>query len=212
MNQIKENSGIIIRKETEKDFRETENLVREAFWNVYKPGCSEHYVLHCLRSDRDFVPELDFVMEKDGKLIGQIAFVRGEIAADEGRTVPVLTFGPVCIHPDYKHRGYGRMLIEYALKKAEELGFNAVFIEGDIGFYGKCGFDTASKFGIDYHGEERGADVPYFLCRELKKDSLSGITGVYRTPSGYFVDEDECEEFDKGFPPKEKLRLPGQLF
>lgn len=209
---MKTSDNRIIRRETEKDYRETENLVREAFWNVYKPGCLEHYVLHCLRSDRDFVPELDLVMEMDGRLIGQIIFVRAEIMADDGRIIPVMTFGPTCIHPDYKRQGYGKLLLDYALGKAGELGIGAVFIEGNIDFYGKCGFDVASKFGIDYHGEERGADIPYFLCRELKNGYLSGITGVYHTPKGYFVDEDECEEFDKGFPPKEKLKLPGQLF
>ena len=41
---------------------------------------------------------------------------------------------------------------------------------------------------------------------------LTGITGEYATPRGYFVDEAECEMFDRQFPPKQKLKLPGQLW
>lgn len=209
---MKTNNNFIIRLETESDYRQTENLVREAFWNVYKPGCVEHYVLHCLRNDKDFIPELNFVMEKDGILIGQVVFMKAEIKADDGRIIPIVTFGPIGIHPDFKRQGYGKILLDYALDKAANMDFGAVCMEGNIDFYGKCGFDTAFKFGIDYHGEKRGEEVPYFLCRELKSGYLNGVTGVYRTPNGYFVDDAECDEFDKQFPPKVKLKLPGQLF
>lgn len=202
----------IIRRETADDYFATENLVREAFWNMYKPGCLEHYVLHLLRDNKDFVPELDFIMELDGRLIGQVVFVRAEIKADDGRSIPIMTFGPIGIHPDYKRRGYGKILLDYALEKATEMGAGAICMEGNIDFYGKCGFTLAKNFGIDYHGEERGADVPYFLCRELKKGYLDGVTGVYHTPAAYYVDEAEADEFDKLFPPKQKLKLPGQLF
>ena len=90
---------IIIRNEEEKDYRVTENLTREAFWNVYRPGCMEHYVLHCLRKDKAFVPELDFVMELNGEMIGQVIYVRSEIESDDGRKIPVMTFGPISIAP-----------------------------------------------------------------------------------------------------------------
>ena len=73
-----------IRLEQPEDYREVENLTREAFWNVYRPGCVEHFVLHRLRSDPDLVPELDIVMEKSGRLIGQNVFMRAHIAADDG--------------------------------------------------------------------------------------------------------------------------------
>ena len=79
-----------IRLEKNEEQREIENLVREAFWNVYRPGCTEHYAVHCLRNDPAFVPELDFVMEKDGKLIGQVIYVRAFIEADDGRRCALL--------------------------------------------------------------------------------------------------------------------------
>ena len=201
-----------IRLEKKEEYREVENLVREAFWNVYRPGCSEHFVIHVLRDDPAFVKELDFVMEKDGELIGQNMFMRTVINADDGRVIPVLTMGPIGITPELKRHGYGKKLLDYSLEQAAVLGFGAVLFEGNIGFYGKSGFDYARNFGIRYHDLPEGVDDSFFLCRELIPGYLNGITGVYQTPQGYYVDDADVEEFDKDFPPKEKLRLPGQIF
>ena len=201
-----------IRLENKKDYREVENLVRESFWNVYKPGCAEHYVIHVLRDDPAFVPELDFVMEQDGMLIGQNMFMKTIIEADDGRTVDVLTMGPIGITPKLKRKGYGKALLDYSLEKASEMGFGAVLFEGNINFYSKCGFTFAHDFGIRYHDMPEGEDDSFFLCKELIPGYLDGITGVYQTPKGYYVKDEDVEEFDKGFPPKEKLKLPGQIF
>lgn len=148
---------------------QNENLVRESFWNVYRPGCLEHYVLNRLRTDEAFVPE-------------------------------------------FKRQGYGKILLDYSLEKAAELGAGALCFEGNIDFYGKSGFTFASEFGIRYHGLPEGEDASFFLCKELIPGYLDGVTGEYATPQGYFVDEAEAENFDKQFPYKEKLKLPGQLF
>jgi len=201
----------IIRKETPSDYREVEFLIRESFWNVYRPGCLEHFVIHQLREDPAFVQELDFVMELDGRIIGQNMFMRATIAADDGRKIPIMTMGPICIANHLKRQGYGKKLLDYSLEKAKELGCGALCFEGNIGFYGKSGFGFASEKGIRYHGLPEGADSSFFLCRELIPGYLEGITGEYAPPQGYFVDEAACEEFDKNFPPKEKRKLPGQL-
>ena len=201
-----------IRLETKEDYSAVENLVREAFWNVYRPGCSEHYVIHVLRDDPAFVKELDFVMERDGALIGQNMFMRTVIEADDGRVIPVLTMGPIGITPALKRQGYGKKLLDCSLEKAAAMGFGAVLFEGNIGFYGHSGFTYARSFGIRYHDLPEGADDSFFLCRELIPGYLDGITGVYRTPQGYYVDDRDVEKFDKAFLPKKKLRLPGQLF
>ena len=205
-------NDISIRLEQIEDYRAVETLIRESFWNVYRPGCSEHYVIHVLRSDPAFVPDLDFVMELDGQLIGQNMFMRTVIDADAGRTVPVLTMGPICIAPALKRKGYGKKLLDASLEKAAALGFGAVLFEGNIAFYGKSGFDYASAFGIRYHDLPADADASFFLCKELIPGYLDGITGVYQTPQGYYVDDADVEAFDKGFPPKQKQKLPGQLF
>lgn len=202
----------IIRLEKKEDYSAVENLVRESFWNVYRPGCSEHYVIHTLRDDPAFVKELDFVMEKNGEIIGQNMFMKTIIEADDGRTIPVLTMGPICIANDFKRQGYGKALLEYSLEKAAELGFGAVLFEGNIDFYGKSGFDYASKFGIKYHDLPEDADASFFLCKELQQGYLDDVSGVYQTPQGYYVDDADVEEFDKEFPYKEKLKLPGQIF
>ena len=202
----------IIRLERKEDHAKVENLVRESFWNVYRPGCLEHYVLHTMRNAVDFVEELDFVMEKDGEIIGQNVFVKANIKTDDGRVIPIMTMGPICIAPIYKRQGYGKILLDYSLEKAAEFGAGALCFEGNIDFYGKSGFTYASDFGIRYHGLPDGEDASFFLCKELIPGYLTGITGEYATPQVYFVDEAEVEDFDKRFPYKEKLKLPGQIF
>ena len=205
---------IIIRNEREEDYRAVEELVRESFWNVYRPGCLEHYVLHKLRDDPAFVKELDLVMEKDGKLIGQNIFMRAEIKADDGRTIPIMTMGPICIAPELKRQGYGKKLLDESLRRAAEYGCPALCFEGNILFYGKCGFTFAREFGIRYHGLPESADDSFFLCRELIPGYLDGVTGEYAPPQGYFAADqnpEEFETFDRTFPPKEKQKLPGQL-
>ena len=163
----------MIRLEKKEDYREVENLIRESFWNVYRPGCYEHYVIHVLRDD---------------------------------------PMGPICITPELKRKGYGKFLLDYSLEKAAGLGFRAVLFEGNIGFYGKSGFDYASRFNIRYHDLPEDADSSFFLCRELIPGYFDGVTGVYQTPPGYYVEDKDVEAFDAGFPPKKKLKLPGQLF
>lgn len=205
-----------IRLEQPHEQREVENLVRESFWNVYRPGCLEHYVMHCLRNDKDFVADLNFVMTvaEDGteRLIGQAMCMKAQLTLDNCGVLPIMTLGPIGIHPDYKRQGYGKALLDFTLQKAAEKGFGAVCFEGNIDFYGKSGFTFASAYGIRYHGLPEGEDASFFLCKELKKGFLDGVTGEYATPKGYFVDEAEAEEFDKLFPEKQKLVLPGQLW
>ena len=203
--------GCVIRHETENDYRTVEELVRESFWNVYRPGCLEHYLLHVMRQDKAFVPELDFVMEIDGEIVGQNVFAHAEIDCDDGTKRKILTMGPICVTPALKRKGYGKLLLDYSLERAKEYGAGALCFEGNIAFYGKSGFDYASKFGIRYHGVPEGEDAPFFLCRELQSGYLDGITGVYTPPAIYFVGEEETEVFDRSFPPKRKLKLPGQL-
>ncbi len=204
-------NDVIIRLEKSDEQREVETLIREAFWNVYRPGCLEHYVIHVLRNDPAFVPELDLVMVQNGRIIGQNMFMRAEIRADDGRSIPIMTMGPICVTPELQRQGYGKLLLDRSLEKAAALGCGALCFEGNILFYGKSGFRHASEFGLRYRGLPEGADASFFLCRELKPGYLEGVTGVYGPPQGYYVDPEEAEAFDRQFPPKVKLKLPGQL-
>ena len=201
---------IVIRREEEKDYRAVEHLTREAFWNVYRPGCAEHYVLHCFRRDPAFVPELDLVMERNGDLIGQVMYVRAEVACDDGQSLPVMTFGPICIAPAYKRKGYGKKLLDASMEQAKKLGCGALVIEGNIDFYGKSGFTPALRSGIRYADDP---EAEYLLAKELIPGYLAGIKGVYRDPAGYFAAEKDpaaFEAYDAEFPEKEKLCLSGR--
>lgn len=198
-----------IRLETKDDYHQVENLTREAFWNVYRPGCTEHYVLHCFRENPDFIPELDFVMELDGHLIGHIMYAHSKIKTDDGRILPIMTFGPISIAPAYKKMGYGTVLLQYSMERAKELGADALAIAGNIGFYGKSGFVVAKDKGVRY---EDDPEAEYFLIKELTPGFLDHISGTYKDPAAYFVDDGEAEAFDAQFPPKQKLKLPGQIF
>lgn len=201
--------NIIIRNETPADYRIVENLTREAFWNVYRPGCLEHYVLHTFRTDPAFVPELDFVMVLNGEIIGHVMYVRSAIRTDDGREIPIMTFGPISIAPKHKRQGYGKKLLDYSMRKAREMGAGALAITGNIDFYGKSDFVVSKTRSIRYE-DDPGAE--YFLIAELEPGFLNGISGTYKDPAGYFVDEIAAEEFDAAFHPKEKLKFPEQLF
>ena len=173
----------IIRLEKIDERREVETLVRESFWNVYRPGCLEHYVLNQLRNDPAFVPELNFVMEKDGRIIGQNVFMRASIKADDGRDIPIMTMGPICIANEYKRQGYGKKLLDYSLEKAAELGCGALCFEGNIGFYGKSGFTFASRYGIRYHGLPEGAEKKLIAAIRTDVCNSAGVRTVRDLPA-----------------------------
>ena len=208
----KKNRNITIRREEEKDYRTVENLVRESFWNVYRPGCMEHYVLHCFRENKDFIPELDYVLELDGKIIGHVMYCRSEIRLDNGKILPSITLGPICIAPEYKRQGFGKILLDATIREAQKLGFGVIVIEGNINFYGKSGFTVAKEQGIRYADDP---EAGYLLCLELRKGYIDGVKGTFADPQGYFVCQNDPQgfaEFEAGFPPKEKKKLPGQIF
>lgn len=201
--------NFVIRRETPADYRAAEQLTREAFWNVYRPGCLEHYVLHQFRDRQEFVPELDLVMEADGEIVGHVMYVRAAIRTDDGREIPVMTFGPISIAPRLQHQGYGGRLLRFSVEQAKNMGAGALVITGNIGFYGKHGFVEAKSRGVRYAADP---EAEYLLIAELEPGFLDGVSGVYQDPEGYFVDEGEAEVFDASFPFKEKLKDPAQLF
>lgn len=207
----RELDGMAMRLEEPKDYREVENLTREAFWNKYRPGCFEHYVLHKYRGRPDFVKELDYVMEENGKIIAHIMYSHAQINTDDGQMIPIMIFGPVSVLPEKQGKGFGGRLIRYTLDMAEKMGCGAVAITGDPDYYRRFGFVSGSELGVYYDGLPRSEEAPFFMVKELKEGFLQGVTGVYRDPEGYFVEDDDVEAFDAGFPPKEKKKLPGQL-
>ena len=201
-------NDLIIRTETEKDYKTAENVTREAFWNVYRPGCLEHYVLNQFRSNKDFIPQLSFVLEKDGEVIGHIMYAKAQIELEDGAKLPIMTFGPFSILPQHRGKGYGAYLLTYSMERAVKMGAKALAITGDINYYGRFGFVLAKIKNVFYKADP---DADYFLIKELEQGFITGIKGYYTDPDGYFVDETEAEIFDTQFDPKQKLILPTQL-
>lgn len=198
------------RVEKESDFAEVENLVREAFWNKYRPGCAEHYVLHKFRSNPDFICDLDIVVEQDGKIVGQIMYSKSKIKLEDGSNFEIAEFGPVSVLPEFQGKGIGTKIITYSLKKAKQMGIKAIAITGDPKYYHKFGFRSGSSFNISYK-DCPNEEAPFFMLKELVPNALEKLKGTYKDPDGYFVKDAEVDKFDKRFTKKEKQILPGQL-
>lgn len=197
-----------IRPETEKDYREVENLTREAFWDVYKPGCSEHFILHKMRSVPAFVVQLDFVALDAGELVGNIVYTKAKVVDSKNRSHEVLTLGPVGVLPSYQGKGVGSLLIEHTLKLAKEMGYKAVFLFGNPAYYSRFGFQNAETYGVQ---TSDGQNFDAFMALELYSGSLEGITGKLMDDPVFEVEEKAFEEYEKRFPYKEKHKTDTQL-
>lgn len=194
---------IKLRTEQPADYRETENVTREAFWNHFSPGCNEHYLLHVMRDNPAFVPELDLVAEYDGRIVGNVVCMKAAIHGDDGVKYEVLSLGPISVLPEYQRKGIGGRLIGRTRELAREMGFRAVLLCGDPDYYLYQGFVPAELLGI------RTADDMYAMALhvcELYEGALSGVRGRYVEDSAYEVDEAAAEVFDRDFPAKEKVR------
>ncbi|WP_288681058.1 N-acetyltransferase [uncultured Brachyspira sp.] len=202
---------MIIRLEEEKDYFETENLTREAFWNVYREGCFEHLIIHNLRKDKSFVKELDYCIEIDNKIIANIVYAKGKLKLENGNIREILIFGPVSVLPEYQKKGYGEKLINYTIEKAKELGFDAIVIMGNPNYYKKFGFESCSKYKIYYEGLDKNEEAPFFMIKILNDNNIENLKGIYSDPDCYKADEKELEEFDKKFPFKIKEKTEGQI-
>jgi predicted N-acetyltransferase YhbS len=197
------------RLETGRDFAETERLTREAFWDVYKPGCDEHLFLRNLRNAQCYIRDLAFVCETiDGRIVGACYGSKGEIA-DGKRVHEAVVIGPIATHPEYRKRGIGFRLLELTFARARGLGYPCAILFGNPEYYRKSGFTDAKDFGIHLAD---GSDMEAFMCRPLDEESMKRVRGRYLEDPVFAIDPAELEAFDKGFPPREKHKLPGQIF
>jgi len=192
---------ITLRRETPGDAREVENLTREAFWNQYTPGCSEHYLAHTLRSVPAFLPDLDIVAEANGRIIGNIMYTRAQIRLDRGGEMDVLSFGPISVLPALQKQGIGRQLIAHSAALARDAGHGAILIYGDPAYYSRSGFVPAETFGI---GASDGQYRAALQALELRPGALADTRGLFFEDSAFEVDEAQSAAFDLGFPPKVK--------
>ena len=173
------------------------------FWNLFRPGCDEHYLVHILRGSDAFIPELDYVAELNGKLAGSILYAHSLILLDAGGELPVITFGPVSVAPRYQRQGIGRALIEHTAALAGQMGYPAVLIFGDPAYYSRVGFLPAKRFGIASSDNEYCAALQ---ARELTPGALQNARGRFAEDPVYHMDPAAAEAFDQTFPPKEAAR------
>ena len=200
-------SNLIIRNERASDYETVERITREAFYNIYRPGCVEHYLVHVMRNHEDFISDLDFVAELDGEVIGNIMYTRAKLADETGKVKEILTFGPVCIKPEYQRRGYGKKLIENSFNHAMKLGYDTVVIFGSPSNYVSCGFKSCLKYGVCT------ADGKYpsaMMVRELVPGVLSGHRWVYSDSPVMNIDEEEALKYDDTLENMAKEYRPSQ--
>ncbi len=199
----------IIRLETENDYRETENLAREAFWNLSFPGCDEHYFIHVMREHEAFIRELGYVLEAEGRIIGAIFYTKAELADENGTIKPIVSMGPLCIHPDYQRKGCSKLLLEYTFKKVLAMGYDTVINFGNPDNYVARGYKSCKKYNICFEGDVFPAAL---LVKTLTYNALDGRKWYYHPnnadePCG---DTEAVAEFDRLFPPKEMAWQPSQ--
>lgn len=201
-------TGVItIRNEREPDYPLVEELTRRAFYNQYMPGCVEHYLVRTMRGHEDFIPELDFVMELDGRIIGNIMYTKARLIDETGTEKPILTFGPVSIDPAYQRRGYGKQLMEHSFAQAVRLGWDVIVIFGSPANYVGAGFRSCKKYNICVEGGKFPAAM---MVRELCPGALDGRHRVYRDSPVMAVSEEDARRYDDTLPELKKEHRPSQ--
>ena len=201
------NKTITIRNETVSDYIRVEEITRKAFWNLYIPGCVEHYLVHVMRSHEDFLPELDLVIELDHQVIGNIMYTKARLVDEAGTEKNILTFGPVSILPEYQRKGYGKKLIEHSFQEAAALGYDVIVIFGNPGNYVSRGFKSCKKYNVCI---ENGTYPAAMLVKELKPEALDGRKWIYHDSPVFQVDEQQAERFDERLEKLEKKCQPSQ--
>lgn len=199
--------NIIIRNEKKEDWEIVERITRQAFYNLYVPGCVEHYLVHIMREHEDFIPELDFVLELDGQVIGNIMYTKAKLTDENGTEKEILTFGPVSIHPAYQRMGYGKMLMEHSFQAAIQLGYDTIVIFGSPANYVSRGFKCCKKYNVCI---ENGKYPAAMMVKELIPHILDGHKWFYQDSPVMAISEEEAERYDDTLEPMEKKYLPSQ--
>ncbi len=198
---------IKIRNERKSDYETVEKITREAFYNLYVPGCTEHYLVHIMREHKDFIPELDFVLELDGEVIGNVMYTRSKLTDESGHQKEILTFGPLCVLPGYQRMGYGKMLLEYSFEKAAEMGYDTIVIFGSPANYVGRGFQSCKKYQVSV---ENGKYPAAMMVKELIPDVLAGKKWVYQDSPVMAINEQDAQRYYDALEKLEKKYQPSQ--
>lgn len=199
--------NFMIRNEQINDYREVEEIHRNAFWNLNVPGCNEHYLAHMLRTHEDFVPELDFVCELDGKVIANVMYTKSKIIDAQGNTENILTFGPVSVKPEFQRKGIGKALLEKTFNEAVKMGYKAIIIFGNPGNYVGRGFKSCKRFNVCLEGDIFPSAL---LVKELEQGFFDGRKYCFHESAAFEISDSDAEAFDRNFEYKEKAFQPSQ--
>ena len=199
-----------IRLEMETDYEGVENLVMDLFWNVYRPGAFEHYIVHQLRNDESFIPDLAYVIECSEQIVGHINYSLGIIDYGDEK-VDAVVLGPISIHRNYQNPGFGSKLIGFTLDLARREGIPFVLVIGDENYYHRFGFESASKYNVFLDGTNTNEECLFFMIKIFDESSLKNKLGTFHNPCVFDVDESDVDEFDRQFEYREKLVLDTQL-
>lgn len=198
---------MIIRNEEKRDYQAVEALTRKAFYNLYVTGCVEHYLVHIMRNHKDFIPELDFVLELNQEIIGNIMYTKAHLTDEQGIEKEILTFGPVCIDPGYQRNGYGKLLMEHSFEKAISLGYDTIVIFGSPANYVSRGFKCCKKYNVCAEG---GRFPSAMMVKELIPGALDGRKWFYSDSPVMAISEEEAQKYDDALEKMEKKYLPSQ--
>ena len=198
---------VIIRNEKESDYSIVEEITRKAFYNRYTPGCFEHYLVHIMRNHEDFIPELDFVAELDGQVIGNIMYTKAKLVDESGFEKEILTFGPISVLPEYQRKGYGKLLMEHSFQETARLGYDVIVIFGSPANYVGRGFQSCKKYNICLENHRYPAAM---MLKELKEHALDGRKWFYYDSPVMNIDEEEARRYDDSLEKMEKKHLPSQ--
>lgn len=193
IEEMKDN--ITIRPETPDDYAAILPLTYEAFLTLDYPGrrrVDEHYLIHLLRESSSVIPELCFVAELNGEIVGHILYTKSGFRRPDGTVADTITFGPLSVMPKYHKQGVGKALVHHSMERAKEMGFGALLIVGVPDYYPKLGFKRASAYGLMLAD---GSSPDAFMVYELIEEYLHG-GGVYQVFAPEF---ETTENDDAGF-------------
>ena len=198
---------VVIRPEEPSDYRGAEEVILSAFWNKYRPGCNEHFIVHKLRESDAYLPQLSRIAVVDGEIAGGIYYSKALLENDTA-TKEILLFGPLCVAPKWQGRGIGRMLLEETLELARKAGYEGVVITGEPDYYPRLGFKTCDQFGIT---TADGKNFDAFMGIELVPGGLSDFGGRFIEPEVFEnISEKENERYTQSFDAPPVQKFPGQ--
>lgn len=199
---------IPIQKTTKKDFFQTENLTRESFWNLYKPGCVEHLILHNIRNSENYISNLDLIAIFENEIVGHIISTKAKVVDSLNHEYEILCVGPLSVLPKFQKQGIGSKLLNESILIAKESGYLGMILFGNPEYYHRFGFINANNYNIT---TKDGQNFEPFLALELQNNGLANVRGRFFEDDAFEIHSEDLSEFEKKFPYKEKLKTETQF-